>query len=113
MAVSPQVPANLATVIVASIGREHPDQAWDFAVANRDALLRSADAVGRNRALASVVAGSSEARHADMMEQYVGQNFGPDALVEARRVGNGIRVRAAQKARLLPQVRAALQTEQQ
>jgi aminopeptidase N len=113
MAVSPQVPANLATVIVASIGREHPDQAWGFAVANRDALLRSADAVGRNRALASVVAGSSEARHADMMEQYVGQNFGPDALVEARRVGNGIRVRAAQKARLLPQVRAALQTEQQ
>jgi aminopeptidase N len=48
-----------------------------------------------------------------MMEQYVGQNFGPDALVEARRVGNGIRVRAAQKARLLPQVRAALQAEQQ
>ena len=113
MAVSPQVPANLATVIVASIGREHPDQAWDFAVANRDALLKSADAVGRNRALASVVAGSLETRHADMMEQYVGQNFGPDALVEARRVGNGIRVRAAQKARLLPQVRSALQEEQQ
>lgn len=113
MAVSPQVPANLATVIVAGVGRQHPDQAWAFAVAHREALLKSADAVGRNRALASVVAGSSDPRHADMMEQYVGQNFGPDALVEARRVGNGIRVRAAQKARLLPQVRAALQAEQQ
>ncbi|MDB5755894.1 MAG: Aminopeptidase, partial [Massilia sp.] len=32
----------------------------------------------------------------------------PDALVEAQRVGNGIRIRAALKARLLPQVRAAL-----
>jgi aminopeptidase N len=113
MAVSPEMPANLSTVIVSSIGREHPDQAWEFAVTHRDALLKSADAVGRNRALASVVAGSSDARHADMMEQYVGQNFGPDALVEARRVGNGIRVRAAQKARLLPQVRAALQAAQQ
>lgn len=113
MAVAPDIPANLSTVIVSSIGREHPDQAWAFAVANRDALLKSADAVGRNRALASVVAGSLETRHADMMEQYVGQNFGPDALVEARRVGNGIRVRAAQKARLLPQVRAALQAAQQ
>jgi aminopeptidase N len=113
MAVSPEIPANLSTVIVSSIGREHPDQAWEFAVAHRDALLKSADAVGRNRALASVVAGSSDARHADMMEHYVGQNFGPDALVEARRVGNGIRVRAAQKARLLPQVRAALQAAQQ
>ena len=113
MAVSPEMPANLSSMIVSSIGREHPDQAWEFAVAHREALLKSADAVGRNRALASVVAGSSDARHADMMEQYVGQNFGPDALVEARRVGNGIRVRAAQKARLLPQVRAALQAQQQ
>jgi aminopeptidase N len=43
-----------------------------------------------------------------MMEEYVRQNFGPDALVEAQRTGNGIRIRAAQKARLLPQVRAAL-----
>ncbi|KQQ86792.1 hypothetical protein ASF77_19040 [Massilia sp. Leaf139] len=113
MAISPEMPANLSSVIVAGVGREHPDQAWAFAVANRDTLLKSTDAVGRNRALASVVAGSSDARHADMMEQYVGQNFGPDALVEARRVGNGIRVRAAQKARLLPQVRAALQAAQQ
>ena len=113
MAISPQVPANLASVIVAGVGREHPDQAWQFAVANREVLLKSTDAVGRNRALASVVAGSSDTRHADMMEGYVGQNFGPDALVEARRVGNGIRVRAAQKARLLPQVRAALQAAKQ
>ncbi|MFC5476579.1 M1 family metallopeptidase [Massilia suwonensis] len=112
MAVSPQLPANLAGVIVAGVGREHPDQAWEFAVANRDALLKSADAVGRNRALVSVVAGSSDARHADMMEKYIGQNFGPEALVEARRVGNGIRVRAAQKARLLPQVQGALQAVQ-
>jgi hypothetical protein len=67
-------------------------------VANREALLKSTDAIGRNRALASVVAGSSDPRHADMMEGYVGQNFGPDALVEARRVGNGIRVRAALQA---------------
>lgn len=113
MAVAPEIPANLSSVIVSSIGREHPDQAWAFAVAHRDALLKSADAVGRNRALASAVAGSFETRHADMMEQYVGQHFGPDALVEAQRVGNGIRVRAAQKARLLPQVRAALQAAQQ
>ena len=112
MAVSPQMPANLAGVIVAGVGREHPDQAWEFALANREALLKSADAVSRNRALASVVAGSSDVRHADMMEEYVGQNFGPEALVEARRVGNGIRVRAAQKARLLPQVQGALQAGQ-
>jgi aminopeptidase N len=43
-----------------------------------------------------------------MMEEYIRQNFDADALVEAQRVGNGVRIRAAQKARLLPQVREAL-----
>ena len=108
MALSPQTPANLVGPIVAGVGREHPDQAWAFATAHRGALVSASDAVARNRVLAAVVGGSSDARHADMMEQYVARNFGPDALVEAQRIGNGIRVRAAQKARLLPQVRAAL-----
>jgi aminopeptidase N len=46
---------------------------------------------------------------AEMMEDYVRKNFDADAQVEAQRVANGVRIRAAQKARLLPQVRAALQ----
>jgi hypothetical protein len=49
-----------------------------------------------------------EPAHAEMMEEYVRQNFKPDALVEAQRVGNGIHIRAAPKARLLPQVGTAL-----
>jgi aminopeptidase N len=71
-------------------------------------LLKNADAISSNKTFADVVAASSNPAHAEMMEEYVRQNFGPDALVEAQRVGNGIRIRAAQKARLLPQVRAAL-----
>ena len=59
--------------------------------------------------MAELVSASANARDADMMEDYVRKNFGPDAVVEAERIGNGIRIRAAQKARLLPQVRAALQ----
>jgi aminopeptidase N len=79
-----------------------------FAVQHRDELMKNYDAVSRNRAFADVVASSSNPAHADMMEEYVRQNFGPDELVEAQRVGNGIRISAAQKARLLPQVGAAL-----
>lgn len=109
MAISPNLPPNVTTQIVPSVARsEHIDMAWNFAVANKDALMQNQDAVGRNRAFPGIVASSSKAAHADMMEDYVRKNFGPDAMVEAQRVGNGIRVRAAQKARLLPQVRAAL-----
>jgi aminopeptidase N len=110
LALSPTLPPQITTQIVPSVARaEHIDQAWAFAVQHADTLLKNQDAIGRNRTFATIVASSADARHADMMEAYVGKNFGPEALVEAQRIGNGIRVRAAQKARLLPQVRAALQ----
>lgn len=112
LALSPQVPASVANQMVNGVAREHPDQAWTFALANREALLGNADAVERNRVFADVVGASPEVRHADMMEDYVARHFGEDAQVEARRVGNGIRIRAVQKARLLPQLRAALAPQQ-
>ena len=87
---------------------EHLDQTWAFATANRDALLKNMEALGRYAMFAGIVGSSADPRHADMMEAYMRKHFGPDAVVEAERVGNGVRIRAAQKARLLPQVRAAL-----
>ena len=112
IALSPRLPPTIAYLMINGVARVHPDQVWAFAVANREALLGNADAVERNRMFADIVGGSVEVRHADMMEHYVAKNFGQDAQVEARRVGDGIRIRAAQKARLLPQVRAALAPQQ-
>ncbi|WP_426193810.1 M1 family metallopeptidase [Massilia sp. DWR3-1-1] len=110
LALSATLPPQMTTTIVPAVaGNEHVDQAWAFAVAHRDSLMKNQDAVGRNRAFAGIVASSSDVRDAERMEAYVGEQFGADALAEAQRVGNGVRIRAAQKARLLPQVRAALQ----
>ncbi|WP_436107053.1 M1 family metallopeptidase [Massilia sp. LjRoot122] len=106
---SPQTPPDLVPYILGGVAGEHLDQTWNFAVANRDALLANMEALGRNSMFASIVASSAKPAHADMMEAYMRKNFGPDGLVEAERVGNGVRIRADQKARLLPQVRAALQ----
>jgi aminopeptidase N len=109
LALSPQLPVQVTTRIVPQVADNgHIDQAWAFAVQNRDALVKNMDAMSQDRAFSVIVASSANAAHADMMESFVGQHFGPDALVEAQRVGNGIRIRAALKARLLPQVRAAL-----
>jgi aminopeptidase N len=108
MALAPSTPPTMVARIVQGVGREHLDQAWSFAVANREQLMKTQDAVNRNRAFPGIVAASSNAGDAQRMEDFVRQNFEPDAQVEAQRVASGVRVRAAQKARLLPQVREAL-----
>jgi aminopeptidase N len=106
--VSPEAPPDLLPYMMFGVAGEHLDQTWAFATAHRDALLNNLEALGRNAMFAGIVGASSDPRHADMMEAYMRKHFGPDAVVEAERVGNGVRIRAAQKARLLPQVRAAL-----
>ncbi len=108
MALAPSTPPTMVARIVQNVGREHLEQAWNFAVANREPLMKTQDALNRNRAFPGIVASSSSAQDAQRMEDFVRQNFEADAQVEAQRVASGIRVRAAQKARLLPQLREAL-----
>ncbi len=110
MLASPQTPPDLLPFMLGGVAGEHPDQTWNFAVAHRDALLANMEALGRHAMFASIIASSANPAQAQMMEDYMRKNFGADGLVEAERVGAGVRIRAAQKARLLPQVRAALQS---
>jgi aminopeptidase N len=109
LALSPYTPPTMTARIVQGVGREHPDQAWQFAVEHREQLMKTQDSVNRNRAFPGIVGASANPQDAQRMEDFVRQNFEADAQVEAQRVAGGIRVRAAQKARLLPQVREALQ----
>ena len=109
LALSSDLPAQLTTQIVPGVAQGgHRGLAWEFALANRAALLKDQESVNQNQLFPSLVSDSSNPADADMMERYVASNFGPDAQVEAQRVGNAIRTRATQKQRLLPQVRAAL-----
>jgi len=108
MSLAPSTPPTMVARIVLGVGREHLDQAWNFAVANREPLMKTQDALNRYRVFPGIVTASSSVQDARRMEDFVRQNFEADAQVEAQRVANGVRVRAAQKARLLPQVREAL-----
>jgi hypothetical protein len=111
VALAPNLPPRVTTGIVPGVARGgHVDQAWVFAVANRDALMNNQDAIGRNRAFPGIVSSSSKPAHADMMEAYVREHFGADALGEAQRVGNGIRIRAGAEG--APAAAGAGRTEQ-
>jgi hypothetical protein len=72
MAVSPSTPPTWSHHHRAGVGREHPDQAWEFAVAHRDALMKTQPTP--SAATARFPASSPDrptARHADMMEEYI------------------------------------------
>ena len=106
---SPNISNQLSSMVVANVaGNGHIDQAWMFAVLNRDALMKLQGAIGRNRFFPSIVGSSSDSVLADILEEYVQENFSADALIDAKRTGSAIRIRARQKARLLPQISAAL-----
>ena len=106
---SPELPAQQTVRMVPWIaGAGHIDQAWAFAVKHSDTLLRDQEAISRSAFFPNVVASSSNPAHADMMEKFVRDHLDADAQGDAKRVANAIRTRAALKARLLPQLRAAL-----
>lgn len=108
LALSKELPAQVSALFVPDVARVHPKLAWDFAVANREALLKDQGAGGGSRLFPGIVAGSADPADAAMMEAYVASHVGPGAQDQAKQAGNGIRTRAAHKRRLLPQIRAAL-----
>ncbi len=109
IALLPELPIQLTSMVVPSVASaEHIDQAWAFAVANREALLKNQDSVAGNRMYPAIVASSVNAADADRMEAYVKEHFSADALVDAKRIGNGVRVRAKQRALLVSQIGPAL-----
>ena len=102
----------LASMMVPQIAEnEHVQQAWEFATAHREALLKMQDALMVPRFFPSIVASSSQTSDADMLEAYVRQHFGPDALAEAKRTAESIRLRAKRKQQLLPQLSAAFKAD--
>jgi hypothetical protein len=72
-------------------------------------MVHSLDALERNRAFIDIMYEWSNPEHADRMEDYMLRHFGQDAMVAARRVGAGIRMRATLKYRLRPQLVSAPQ----
>ena len=110
LALSPALPAQITTQIVPAVAQlGQVAEAWRFATANREALMKDQDSVGRNSWFPSLMGRSSNAADAAELERYVAEHFGADAQVEAQRVAHEIRTRAAQKEALMPQVRAVLQ----
>jgi puromycin-sensitive aminopeptidase len=105
LALSPDLTAVIRNGLVRMVAaEEHRAQAWAFAKAHADALLAGQSQQQQNGYLSGVVAGGSDVALADDMEAFVKAHQPADALTVARRGASAVRVRAKQKALLLPQL---------
>ena len=102
----PQIARHELLAIVARAG--HRRLAWDFAREHADSLLADVKLYDSGRYFAQIVAGAATPASADELLAFAHEHLGGDALLEARRGADEIRTRAAMKARLLPQLDAAL-----
>ncbi|HWA10611.1 MAG TPA: M1 family metallopeptidase [Opitutaceae bacterium] len=92
--------------VAAVAANEHAALAWDFAREHLDALLRQMTSFGSNNYIPGIMASFTDARRADELEAYVRQHSPPDALAEAAKTADLIRLAAAVKRRELPGIEA-------
>ena len=92
--------------VAAVAGKEHADLAWEFAKANTAALLQRTTFFGRNVYLPGIAQVSTDAARADDLEKVVREKLPADALAEAAKGADVIRLYSSVKKRELPAIDA-------
>ncbi len=88
--------------VAAVAAREHADLAWAFAKENTEALLKKTTFFGRNNYLPGIARASTDAARADELLALVREKLPVDALTEAEKGADLIRLNALVKKRELP-----------
>ena len=92
--------------VAAVSANEHADLSWDFTRAHTEELLKRTTFFGRNVYLPGIARASTDARRASELEELVRQKLPADALAEAAKGADVIRLYAAVKKRELPAIDA-------
>ena len=109
LALQTALPPTLTGAVLAGVAEAgHIGLAWAFAKEHAEALVTMQQDADRNQLFPQVVEGSADPALADALIALVKARLPAGALPEAQRVAAVIRERAGFKARVLPQLAAAL-----
>ena len=97
-----------SAAMLAQVARQHPEMAFDFALANIDQVNERVDASSRSRYFPRLAAGSSEPATIVKLDTYAGANLAPGARRDADTAIAGIRDRIKVRAERLPMIDAWL-----
>ncbi len=104
LALTPEPGATNAATIIRTVAAIHPDLAFDFALANRDAVNNLVDASSRSRYIASLGTGSSNPAIIAKIEDYASRYLTPESRRPADQAIVAIRDRVRVRETRLPDI---------
>ncbi|MGZ8361883.1 MAG: M1 family peptidase, partial [Allosphingosinicella sp.] len=104
LALTAEPGATNASQIIGAVSADHPDLAFDFALANRERVEALVDASSRSRYLAGLASGSSDPAMLDKLEAYATRYLTPQSRRPADRAIASIRDRIRVRTERLPEI---------
>jgi aminopeptidase N len=102
LALSADAPQEFAVALIAQVSIEHPERAFEFAVANEGALLALVEAASRETFIPSLASTSADAAMIARVREYAERSLPTDARQAAEQSMADIRFRAEAAARQRP-----------
>lgn len=108
MALTAEPGATNSASMIATVAREHPHLAFDFATAHRTQVDALVDSTSRARYYPGLGSGADDLKMVDKINAFAEQYIASTSRREAQRVVNGIQTRVKLRQQRLPQVEAWL-----
>lgn len=111
MALTDEPGATNSAGMIGSVAREHPELAFDFAVAHREQVDTLVDSTSRARYYPMLGAGSSKPEMADKIRAFAEQHIAESSRRDAQTAISGIQTRVKLRAQRRPQIDAWLKQQ--
>ncbi|MCC7095578.1 MAG: M1 family metallopeptidase [Thermomonas sp.] len=108
LALTDEPGATNGAAMISAVSWEHPDLAFDFAVAHREQVDAKVDSTSRARYYPGLGSGARTLAMVDKIQAFADQYIAPTSRRDAERVINGIQTRIRLRQRRLPQIDAWL-----
>lgn len=111
LALTDEPGATLGASMIASVSREHPDMAFDFAVAHREQVDALVDSTSLARYYPGLGRAATDLKMVDKIRAFAEAHIAPTSRRDAERTINAIQTRVHLRAQLRPQIDAWLKQQ--
>ena len=104
LALTPEPGATNSSQIISAVAGDHPDMAFDYALANRERVEALVDASSRSRYLSGLASGSADPAMVEKLNAYAARHLTPESRRPADRAIASIQDRVRVRQQRLPEI---------